>query len=351
MDFATKCVKGKCFQEKCNSDRTPVYMNNVYVLGEDNFYVRYSNVNHDVLRKQILSLYGDKTTKCHILPSGMAAISILLDTVALSKGHIIVAKDIYAETKELLAYYKDRLFISFVNLHDLDELKSNICKETRLILLDSLTNPFYNTFDIKTICKIAHNYPQADVKVCVDNSLYTSYYYNPFNDNVDYVVESIGKYTCGYGDALAGAILGLDCYEQVAIKGMCVSPFNCWLLQRSIPTFSIRMDRITETANKVYKFLLGKTSNVLWSGKGGLITFSLLDRNAHKKLVSNLRLILNGYSFGSDETLILVCYKPNTEYNPPHYEDYIRISIGLESAEDIIDDLSQSFDCLEKHID
>lgn len=351
MDFVTKCVKGKCKETFANADRTPIFQNNLYKAGGDIFYCRYGNINAKELANQLAYMYDRPNLPCHITSSGMTAITIMVEALYKQRLEtdkywakqdsykIILADDLYEETKEYFKYVDSSLEIVYVNLHDISKLESALSNNTLLVFLESISNPLYDDYDLLSICRATHKYNKA--KVAVDNTLLTSYYYNPFHYGADFVVESLAKCTCGFGDVMAGMILGLDCRKLLALRGDVVSPFSCWLLQRSIPTLPIRMDRVTQSASKVVDYLKKLTPNVKWYSKGGLITFSFEDGEVHKKIIDNCQMIFNGYAFGYEETLILLNWSGYCVMKPP-YESHIRLSVGLEAVEDIIADLDQA---------
>lgn len=351
MDFATKCVKGKCKESFNKADRTPIFQNNLYKAGNNPFYCRYGSVNSQELSRQFADLYDRPHLPCFITASGMSAITNLvggllqkrkeIDKVWAKKDQykIILPLDLYEETKEYFKLVDSCIDVVYVDLHNITELEAELSNNTLLVFFDSLTNPLYETYDVLAICRATHKYPNA--KVAVDNTLLTSYYYNPFHYGADYIVESLSKYVCGQGDVMAGVVVGLNCEKYLTLQGEVVSPFSCWLIQRSVPTLSIRLDRITQSACKVVTYLKTKTSNVLWYGKGGLITVNFGDMNLHKSIIDNCKMIFNGYSFGFEETLMFVNWAGYCVMKPP-YESHIRISVGLEAPQDIIADLDQA---------
>lgn len=338
MNYATKCVHGRCFVQENNSDKTPLYLNNTYNLKTEPFYSRYGNVNSIALEKHLLSLYNNKTPLCTVLTSGMAAYLLLIQSLKPFSS-ILVSNCIYAEVRDLLEL-NTALEVEYVDMTDISSITKVIKDNTSLILLDSPTNPLYEPFDIKAITEIAH---KRNVKVCVDNTLLTSYYYNPFNDGADCVIESLGKYCCGHGDVMGGVLLGMDVKKSAALQGLILSPMASYMLERSLVTLPLRMKRITSTAYEVHKYLLTKTKYVRYYGQAGLITFVIKDTLTHEHFISRLRLIINAYSFGQEETMILSSYAPHSTNLPKPYNEHLRLAIGLEDAEDIIVDLEKAF--------
>lgn len=348
MKYGTRCVKS-VLNYPNGSDRPPIFMNNLYKLDETEFfYGRYNHFNHLSLSKRILALYDNKAKYCHIFNSGISVLHEILDDCPLNK-EILVAEDVYREFTELIDLYKEKIKIKYINMHNINKLEQSISDTTYLIILESISNPLMDTYDIKKICEIAHN---KSKKVLVDNTSLTSYSYNPFNDGADLVFESLSKYTVGHGDVFAGALLSNDNMYQYrnALKGNILPAFQCYLIERSLPTLEIRMERIIKTASVVYNYLKAKVKNIKFDGRNGLIVFVVGNEEANKFFINNLKMIFLGYSFGFEESVIITSYYRHTAHLPVPWNNHIRLSIGLENAEDIINDLDQAFKKLKEEM-
>lgn len=343
MRYSTKCINNRCYNV-LSSDKLPI-ITNVVIPNEANTYRRYGNQNLKALENTILNLYDNKVTKSTICSSGMQAYKILLDNIGIKSSKIIVSDKCYLELRQILEYYRN-YNIEFVNINDINKFKNGLCYNS-LVLVDSVDCMMLNDFNLEEIISIIHDYNSS---VCVDNTVLSSYYYNPFNDNADYVIESLTKYSGGHGDVMAGILLGFSDIRYNALTGTTLDPLSCYLLQRGISTLPIRMDRITHTTQKIYKYLKSKVKNIRYYGVGGLIVFTCGSRSKNIEFIKSLKMILNTTSFGQDNTTISLSFKAEIDSYPDipsDYKEYIRLSIGLEDYRDIIDDLELGFKMLE----
>lgn len=343
MQYSSKCVVNRC-RNFTNVDKLPIYLNNASPnsLGT---YRRYSNNNLKALEDTILSLYDYKVNKCTICSSGMQAFKVLLDNIGRTSSKIVVSNKCYLELRLILDYYK-QYNIEFVDMNDINKFKSSLVPNS-LVIVDGVDCMMLDNFNLKEIIDIAH---QHNSFICVDNTVLSSYYYNPFNDNADYVVESLTKYSGGHGDVMAGVLLGFSDIKYNSLTGITLDPLSCYLLQRGISTLPLRLDRITNTSQKIYKYLKSKVKNVRYYGIGGLIVFTCGSRSKNIEFIKSLKMILNTTSFGQDNTTVSLSYKLETEYYPDipsDYKEYIRLSVGLEDYRDIISDLELGFRMLE----
>lgn len=311
----------------------PLFLNNVYNIDSNYVYSRMKNYNQSILESQLCNLYG-YNLPCTVLSSGMMCFSALLHTLCKDNSHIILCNTIYSEIKELINNFHHNIDVTEVDLHNKIELKKSIKDNTKLVILCNPSNPFYeqyNVSEIKDTIKECNN----KTMLCVDNSVLSIYYSNPLNQGADIVIESLSKYIDGYGDSIGGFIIGIDVYEYSSIVGCGLRPFECWTIQKGLSTLSLRLDKITETSKKIYKYLLSINSDVYYCNTGGMITFSNNKIKNIKEFINDLNIFFYGYSFGNSESLI--------SYNEYNGVIYYRLSIGLENADDLIDDLNTSF--------
>ena len=185
MRYETKCVKGKCKLSDNKADRTPIYQNNLYKAGEDNFYCRHGQVNANELSAQLADMYDRPNLPCYITASGMSAISTLvgvllwncrkIDKYWAKKDYykIILPNDLYEETKEYFKLIDSSVKVVYTDFHNISNLEAELSDNTILVFLESLSNPLYEDYDVLAICRATHKYPNA--KVAVDNTLLTSY--------------------------------------------------------------------------------------------------------------------------------------------------------------------------------
>lgn len=343
MQYSTKCINERYYNLQLY-DKLPIFTN-VVIPQTTGAYRRYGNKNLEVLERTLLSLYDNKTTKCTICTSGMQAFKVLLDNIGIASSKVIVSNKCYLELRQVLEYYK-RYNIEFIDINDICKFKSSLFSNS-LVIVDSVDCMMLDNFNLKEVIDIAHEHNSF---ICVDNTVLSSYYYNPFNDNADYVVESLTKYSGGHGDIMAGVLLGFSDIKYNALTGTTLDPLSCYLLQRGISTLPLRLDRITSTTQKIYKYLKSKVKNVRYYGIGGLVVFTCGSRSKNIEFIKSLKMIINTTSFGQDNTTISLSYKLETKYYPnipSDFKEYIRLSIGLEDYRDIIDDLKLGFRMLE----
>lgn len=343
MQYSTKCINSRCYNTY-ESDKLPINTN-IVVPNKENTYRRYGNTNLKALERTILSLYDNKVDKCTICSSGMQSFKVLLDNIGINSSKIIVSDKCYFEIREMLAYYK-KCNIEFCNINNMNEFESKL-ENNALVLVDSVDCMMLNDFNLLEVIDITHKHNSS---VCVDNTILSSYYYNPFNDNADYVIESLTKYSGGHGDVMAGVLMGFSDIRYNSLNGITLDALSSYLLQRGISTLPIRMDRITHTTQRIYEYLKTKVKNVRYYGIGGLIVFTCGSRNKNIEFIKSLKLILNTTGFGQDNTTISLSFKLDVDNHPnipSDFKEYIRLSIGLEDYRDIIDDLNLGFKMLE----
>ena len=211
-------------------------------------------------------------------------------------------------------------------------------------------------FDIAHLAKLAH---AKGAKVVVDNTFYSPIYQRPIEEGADIVLHSATKYLAGHNDVLAGVVVTneADLYDKLFYNlnttGAVLSPFDSYLLIRGLKTLSIRMERSTENARKVVEFL--KTSpqvkEVLYTGKGGMVSFKIQDEKKIPNFLNSLQVFTFAESLGGVESLITY---PTTQTHadiPAEVrhsygltDDLLRLSIGIEDADDLIDDLKQALE-------
>lgn len=267
--------------------------------------------------------------------------------------------------------------VTFVDASNLDEVKAAMKANTKVVYLETPANPDLKLIDIKAVSEIAHTVEGCIVMV--DNTFCTPYIQRPIEHGADVVVHSATKYLNGHGDVLAGFVAGkLDFINQVRLFGIkdmtgsVLSSFDAYLVIRGMKTLQVRMDRHCSNAMEVAKFLEGHANveKVNYPGlesfpqydlakrqmdqPGGMIAFEVKGGlEAGKKLLNSLELCTLAVSLGDCETLIQhpasmthSPYTPEERAEAGISEGLIRISVGLEDAEDIIADLKQGLDRL-----
>jgi methionine-gamma-lyase len=342
--------------------------------GEEKGYVysRGLNPTTQELEEKMADLEGGEAALAQA--SGMAAISAAVFAEVRSGDHVIADEVIYGSTYDLFVdLRKFGVDVSFIDTSDINNLKTAFRKNTKLIFFETPANPTMNMIDIKAVSDMAHD---KDITVMVDNTFMTPYLQQPFLHGADVVVHSATKYLNGHGDTLGGIIVGSsDFIERTRHTakniGGVLSPFNAWLILRGLRTLSVRMDKHNENAMAVAEFLHDhkEIQRVVYpgltdypqrelvrkqmSGCGGMIAFFLKEAKDVTLFLDSLRLCMLAVSLGETGTLIqhpatmthaVVPKDKRIKYGIT--DELVRLSVGIENVEDIIEDISQALDML-----
>jgi cystathionine beta-lyase/cystathionine gamma-synthase len=321
------------------------------------FYTRIGNPTIEIAERKIAAL--ERTEACRLLASGMAAVASAVLSVAREGSHILVSDNAYGPTRRLIRDYLPRFGIcsSLVDMTDLDGVRRSFRPETCLVYLESPGSFFFQIQDLSALCSIAKEHGCA---VIVDNSTATPYFQNPALYGADYVVHSATKYLGGHSDVVAGAVCGekerlerLN-WEEAQLVGATLDPFAAWLLVRSLRTFPLRMERHFHNGLKVAEFLAShpKVERVYYPwlsthpnyevarrqmrGASGMLSFEpkFQERATVLRFCESLRLFQIGVSWGGHESLCVPACSEETKG-----KWVIRLSVGLETVEDLIEDL------------
>lgn len=348
------------------TDGTPVDWSGV----ESNIYARNRNVNQVVLQDKLCALTGAEDGA--VFGSGVAALAAVFVTFLNSGDHAVVSEVCYSATNLLFRKYlpeKYRIEVTFVDTTDTEAVRAAIRPNTRLIHVETPGNPTTGLSDIAAIAKAAH---AADALLSVDATFAGPTCLYPLKHGADLEIHSMTKYINGHGDSLGGCVLGrksrITRVKELAMVnfGGILSPFNAWLIARGLTTLPLRMAWHSKTALTVAEFLEESPAvRFVWypglashpqheqakqwmeGGYSGMIAFDIRgDEAVHQKFLDSLRLVTHAVSLGDIESLI-VYYDKNSD-KLPHYpavyrEGFFRFSVGLEAAEDLIEDLSQAF--------
>ena len=366
---------------------TPIYQTSTFVFdsceqGGRRFagaeagyiYTRLGNPTVSVLENKVAALEGGEA--CVAAASGMGAISSALWTIAGAGKHIVADGTLYGCTFALLNHGMSRygVEVSFVDTSDLAAVKAALKENTCAVYLETPANPNLKIADIAAVAEIAHTYNPA-IKVVCDNTFASPALQNPLTLGADVVVHSATKYLNGHGDVIAGFVVGkADFIGEVRMFGLkdmtgaVMDPFAAYLILRGLKTLEIRMERHCANAKAIAEFLdqHPAVEKVYYPGLknhvghdiavrqmkdfGGMLSFEVKGgRAAGTKLVNALHLITVAVSLGDAETLI---EHPASMTHSTYTEEelaasgipggLIRLSAGLENAEDIIADLEQA---------
>ncbi len=329
-------------------------------------YTRSGNPTRAVLETQLARL--ERGERAFAYGSGMAALSAL---TRLGQGgaHILAGDDLYGGTYRLLDKIAPRQGISasYVDVTDLEAVERAFTKATRLLLVETPTNPLQRIADLRALSSIAHAHGAL---FAVDNSLLSPWLQKPLELGADIVVHSATKHLCGHGDVMAGALVvrepGLA--AEIAFlqnaEGTALAPFDCWLLLRGMKTLGVRLDLEQATAARIARFLAGHPAvkRVHYAGlddhegralhfsqargAGSVVSFETGDASLSKRLVESVRLFTISVSFGSVSSLISLPCSMSHKTIPQSVraahalpDDLVRLSVGLEDEADLLADL------------
>ena len=383
LKFATRAVHvGNDVDRDSGAIKRPITMANSYALPYDpsdmnwsdagaNLYTRNGGTNQKYLQERIASLEGGED--CVVLASGVAALSGLFFAMLNKGDHVIFSSVTYIAVYRLLNELLNNKFgveTTIVDTTDPANVEAAIRPNTKLIHIETPGNPTLMISDIAAIAEIAHRHGAL---LSVDNTFASPFNQRPIELGADFTVESLTKYINGHGDSMGGAIIGKKEYlEQIRAQsqinlGGTISPFNAWLIMRGSVTLPLRMRQHNENAMTVAKWLEQQpcvsfvaypgleshkghevAKKQMSPGFGGVMSFGLkTDHDTHNKFVSHLEVITSAVSLGHDESLIVFLGEDDERqylYPEEFHNGFFRFSVGIEDAEDIINDLRQALE-------
>lgn len=361
----------------------PIHMSTTYLRAADGSYPggyvygRSENPNRVSLEVALALLEGGAAAAA--FASGLAAIHAIFQ--ALQPGdHAVVSQDIYHGTHAMLEKVMLRwgLDISFVSFDDLDTVRGALRKNTRLVYLETPTNPMMKIIDLAEVIALAHG---AGAKVVVDNTLATPVLQRPLDPSspqdgslgtcpgADISVHSSTKYFGGHSDVTGGALIVKSAdelftriREEQSLAGAVPSPFDCWLIRRGLATLPLRVAAQSANALKIAEFLQAHegVSRVHYPGLpdhpghavarkqmsafGGMLSFQVAaGEAAAKQVAASTKLFTQATSLGSVESLIEHRASVSGE-SASTPRDLLRLSVGIEAEEDLIEDLEQALE-------
>ncbi|TGE70834.1 trans-sulfuration enzyme family protein [Weissella confusa] len=379
MKFETKVIHGGTQGDPVTGAvTTPIYQTSTYHQkelggGAKYEYTRGENPTRFALESVMADI--ENGTDGFAFSSGMAAIHA---TMSLLKAgdHIVMANDVYGGTFRLVNRIMAELGIKFtaVDTADSDALKAAMTPETKMVYLESPSNPLMHVTDIAEASKIAH---EGGAIAVVDNTFASPYNQNPLDLGADVVVHSGTKYLGGHADLLSGFVVVKDAKLAERIKfiqmsiGAVLSPQDSYMVQRSIKTLALRVQRHNENAMALAEFLNNhpKVAKVYFPGLpgtpdheiakkkmrgfGGMMSIELQPGLDVKKFVENLDVFLLAESLGGVESLIEVPAVMTHASIPREIriangikDELVRISVGIEDIDDLIADMSKGLDAL-----
>lgn len=342
--------------------------------GLDNFgdydYARSGNPTRKALEDTIAEL--ENGTDGFAFASGMAAISTTF--MMLGTGdHLVITDDVYGGTFRFTTEVLTRHGIdhTFVDMTNVEEVKQAIKPETKMIHMETPSNPTMKITPIREIVQLAKDY---DCLTVLDNTFMTPVLQRPLDLGVDVVVHSATKFIGGHSDVVAGLAVVKEADLAASMKflqnsfGAILGPNDCWLIMRGMKTMHTRMNASSDSAEKIAQWLTGhpavkevyypglknhpgyELNRSQSDGAGAVLSFELADRAAVKKVVEAVEIPVFAVSLGAVESILSYPAKMSHEAMPPHErakrgitDGLLRLSVGLENVEDLIGDFKQAF--------
>lgn len=364
---------------------TPIYQTSTFVfdsaaqgaarfaLEEEGYiYSRLGNPTNAALEEKMRVLENGEAALA--TSSGIAAISTTILTMCGQGDHIVASDTLYGCTYALLSHTlpKFGIEVTFVRANDPANIKAAMKPNTKMVYVETPANPTLAMIDLEAAANVAH---EGGAMLVVDNTFMSPYCQRPLELGADIVVHSVTKYINGHGDVIGGVIVGpADFLMQARLVGVkditggVMSPFNAWLTLRGLKTLHVRMERHCSNAMKVAKYLESnpnveavfypglpshpqhELAKKQMSNFGGMISFEIKGGiEAGRKVMDSVELCMLAVSLGDTETLIQ--HPASMTHSPVPAEErlkagitdgLIRISVGLETPEDIIADLEQA---------
>lgn len=365
--------------------RRPLIMANSYLLPDDPseldwsnpgrmIYTRTSGANQQALETKLAALEGGDAAIA--FASGVGALHAVFFSQLRSGDHVLVSDVSYEAVWRLFTELLPQRYgieATFVDVADLDAVRAAFRPNTRLVHAETIANPTTKVADVAALAALAH---QHGALLTIDNTFTPPSLYRPLADGADLVIHSLTKFINGHGDAMGGAVIGgADLVRRVRADslsdlGAVISPFNAWLILRGSVTLPLRLRQHLANAQKVAEFLASdaRIAFVAYPGLashpqhelavrqfegrgfGGVLAFAVDgDTALQNRFVAALRVITSAVSLGHDETLIVhvgPSGRGGAEHYPEHFQRYghLRLSVGLEDADDLIADLSGALD-------
>ena len=377
MKFGTKCIHaGQSPDPSTGAVMTPIYQTSTYAQEEPGKhkgfeYARTQNPTRSALERNLAGLENGKYGIC--FGSGLAAMDAIMRL--LEPGdEVIATSDLYGGSYRQMVRVHGRYGIKshFIDLSDMKKLEKTINNKTKLIWIETPTNPMLKLVDIAAVTKIAK---ANGIQTCVDNTFASPYLQNPLDLGADLVIHSATKYLGGHSDVVHGAVVVKDkkiadqlYFFQNAI-GAIPGPQDCFLVLRGIKTLHLRVERACKNAKKIAKFLNShpKVGTVYYPGLkshpqhelakqqmrnfGGMLSFDFLedDYKVALKVLKNTHLFTLAESLGGVESLIghpasmtHASIPKKERYKVGLKDSLIRLSVGIEDVDDLINDLEEA---------
>ncbi len=363
---------GELKDEQFKGAVSPIYLSSSYEFMDVDTkrYPRYFNTpNQEALSKKIAAL--EHTQAAMIFSSGMAAISNVLLTFLKSGDHIVLQNDIYGGTRHLVEsqFHRYNIEYSFTDGLEASDFKKAIQPNTKLIYIETPSNPLLKIVDLKAIAKLAKS---KQILTVIDNTFASPILQQPIGFGIDIVVHSATKYLGGHSDLCAGAVATSQAYIDAIWKmaittGGNLSDFTIWMLERSIKTLGIRVKAQTKNAKKIANYLNKhhaitkvhypglkthpdyKLAKQQMRGFGAMLSFEVKKDINVKTFFKALNLIKPSMSLAGVESTMLLpsetshaLLSPEDRITQGITDSLIRFSVGIEDIKDIVEDIEQA---------
>jgi O-succinylhomoserine sulfhydrylase len=383
MHFETEAIRTQNERTQFQEHSTPLYLTSSYVFDdaedmrasfseekERNIYSRFTNPNTSEFTEKIAKMEGAEAG--FAFATGMSAVFSSLAALLNSGDHIISARSVFGSTHSLFTKFFPKWNIShtYFNVDEVDKIESLIKPETKIIFAETPTNPGVDVLDLEVLGGIAKKH---NLILIIDNCFATPWLQNPIKFGAHLVIHSATKLIDGQGRVLGGVTVGnADLIREIYLfsrnTGPALSPFNAWVLSKSLETLAVRLDKHCENAEKVAEFLVTEANaeNVKYPflkshpqyeiakkqmKKGGnIVSFEIKGGiEAGRKFIDAIKLCSRSANLG--DTRSIVTHPASTTHSKLSEEDrleagikpgLVRISVGLEHVDDVIDDLKQA---------
>jgi len=381
----TKAVRGAANLDKKNGPlSTPIYQTSTFEVTDneeelrathtDHFYTRYGNPTNTVAEKTIAALEG--VDAALTFASGMGAITTTVMALLQSGDHVVAQRDIYGGANKFLSQWLPKMGIetTFVDTTDYDQHARAIRPNTRLLYLESPTNPTLRVVDFKKVAALAKHHKLHSM---IDATFGTPINQHPAEFGIDLIMHSGTKYLSGHTDLICGVVASRHelierIWETRTTLGNCMDPHASWMLVRGLKTLAVRVARQNENAHRVAEFLAdhAKVRSVHYpflkshpqydlaheqmSGGGGMVSFEVEGTGEDARRVSEaMRLFTLAPSLGGAESLVSIPVLTSHAMVPAAErakmgvtEQMLRLSVGIENADDLIADLEHALEAV-----